>query len=334
MRPIHKYTIRKIQQEYKKSKSSWILGFSGGKDSTALLKLVYLALRGLRKRDKKVIVFYCDTGVEIPVVRKYVYKALKKICKEASLDKIPITTKIVQPCINDRYFVNMIGKGYPPPTNKFRWCTDRLRVNPTKLLYEHNSAKKNIILLGIRKGESPERDKIIQKHKTRTSYYFRHSHNSNSIIYSPMLRYNTNDVWDLLLSNHRPKSIDAKKLMRLYNWEGTDRTQIKQRRFGCWVCTVVRKDRAMEGLIKEGVAKLKPLLDYRNWLMQIRDNTSYRYKKRRNGTDGLGPFTLSVRRKILDRLLETQRNVPWKLITKREIELIRKIWKVERRNQP
>ncbi len=116
--------------------------------------------------------------------------------------------------------------------------------------------------------------------------------------------------------------------MCLYNWKGEN---YKKRRFGCWICTVIRKDKAMEGLINEGFTELKYLFRYRNWLMQIRDIPSYRHKKRRNGTNGLGPFTLPARRKILRKLLEVQRKVPWKLIEKSEIEEIKKIWKLEKK---
>ena len=325
MKLIHKHTIARIRKEYKKSKAPWIIGFSGGKDSTALLKLVYLALRGLRKREKIITVFYCDTGIEIPLMRKLAYKTLHGIRKEALSEKIPINIRIVKPKMKDRFFVNVIGKGYPPPTNKFRWCTDRLRINPSKGLYKD----RGVILLGVRNGESQERDKIISKHKI-ASYYYKHVQNSRAVIFSPIVNYETQDVWDLLLSNGRPNSIDGAKLASLYSCTGTVQKGSVGRRFGCWVCTVVRKDRAMEGLVNEGVPYLEHLLSYRNWLMQIREQPSYRFKKRRNGVSGMGSFTLLARREMLSRLLKTQRKLPWKLTTKKEVAYIKKIWQKER----
>ena len=97
-------------------------------------------------------------------------------------------------------------------------------------------------------------------------------------------------------------------------------------RFGCWTCTVVRQDKAVEYLIQDGEKSLIPLFEFRNWLAEIRYNTSYRFKIRRNGNKGPGPFTLEARKEILNRLLEAQGKTTWELITNEEIEYIRGQW--------
>ena len=162
-------SIEIIKKEYLKDKRPWALGFSGGKDSTALLILLFLALNDIDKKHKPLYVIYCDTGIMIPTINKYVRETLTDISIEAQNKNIPIITKIVTPQLEDRYFPKIIGRGYPPPTNKFRWCTDVLRINPIKK-FLNNIQKQGVILLGIRKGESFERNKIILKYQTNDEY--------------------------------------------------------------------------------------------------------------------------------------------------------------------
>ncbi len=97
-------------------------------------------------------------------------------------------------------------------------------------------------------------------------------------------------------------------------------------RFGCWVCTVVERDRSMEGFVEAGYENYEYLLEFRNWLHELRDNEQMRENKRRNGANGLGPFKLEVRKEILHRLLKVEKVVGEELISKKEIEEIKKIW--------
>ena len=329
-------TIEHIKREYSKNSIPWSLGFSGGKDSSALLKLVYAALENIGTKSKPVTVIYCDTGVEIPIVRSFVLETLNKLSEEAAENGVPIETQIVIPSLHDRYFSKVIGRGYPPPSYKFRWCTDVLRVNPIKK-YLNSLQKEGVILLGIRKSESRERNRVMHRYKTDNEYYFRQSNNTNVIIYSPLIEYNINDVWSVINENSSPRSIDAGKLQILYsilnpnksnNTNSSDIFNAKGR-FGCWTCTVVRRDRAAENLIREGHISLEPMLEFRNWLLSVRDNPSYRYKFRRNGDKGPGPFTLEARKEILYKLLAVQDEVEWNLINPEEIDYIEKQWAVD-----
>lgn len=329
-------TIEHIQREYSKNSLPWSLGFSGGKDSSALLKLVYIALENIRIKSKPVTVIYCDTGVEIPIVRSFVQETLNKLSREAIENSVPIETQIVFPSLQDRYFSKVIGRGYPPPSYKFRWCTDVLRINPIKN-FLNNMQKQGVILLGIRKGESSERDRVILRHKTNNEYYFQQSNNANVIIYSPLIEYGVRDIWSVITEDSSPRSIDAEKLQILYSILNPDKSDNitssdifnARGRFGCWTCTVVRRDRAVENLIREGYKSLEPLLEFRNWLLTIRNNPSYRYKFRRNGDKGLGPFTLEARKEILYKLLEVQGRAKWNLISSEEIDYIQKQWAVD-----
>lgn len=103
-------------------------------------------------------------------------------------------------------------------------------------------------------------------------------------------------------------------------------------RFGCWTCTVIRKDHAMNNLINNGYECMLPLFDYRNWLANIRDDSYYRCKYRRNGTKALGPFTLEARKLLLDRLLKTQDLSNIKIIEEQEISFIKKMWAEDKKS--
>jgi DNA sulfur modification protein DndC len=334
--PLNDQTIDHIQKEYSRSDLPWYLGFSGGKDSSALLKLVFIALLNLDNKPKPVTVIFCDTGVEIPVVRNLALRSLHGLRAEAKGCNVPIKVKIVHPRLNDRYFVKVIGRGYPPPSNKFRWCTDRLRIAPVKQALSTLPTEHNVVLLGIRRGESLERDKTITRHSTEAEHYFRHS-DSKSLIYGPLVDYTVEDVWNTLTFNPVPESLEVEPLLTLYQETSGECPIIRdpkgapcgKGRFGCWTCTVVRKDRAMANLVKKGHPRLTPLLNFRNWLMLIRDNPAYRCKRRRNGVAGLGPFNLDARREILAHLLEAQAASGLPLIRAEELELIEQLWTLD-----
>jgi DNA sulfur modification protein DndC len=338
--PVNEQSILHIQQEYSRASTPWFLGYSGGKDSSALLKLVFIALLHVKPRRKPVTVVYCDTGVDIPVIRNLAVGTLHDISIEAEEYGIPIRVKCVSPELKNRYFVKVIGRGYPPPSNKFRWCTDRLRIGPVNQVLNTVPGNRNTVLLGIRRGESVERDRTISKHDTGTGHYFRHSSN-NSLIYSPIVDYSVEEIWNTLTFNVVPNSIDVGKLWTLYQDSSGECPIIRdpkgspcgKGRFGCWTCTVVRKDRAVRNLVREGYTELAPLFHFRNWLAQVRDDPEYRCKKRRNGMPGPGPFTLAARQEILDKLLEAQTLSGLPLATEEELEYITQLWDLDR-NSP
>ena len=334
MYDFNEAVVLDIQKNYSTAKLPWYLGYSGGKDSSALTKLLFIALKELKRPTKEVKIVYCDTGVEIPIVSRFVAKTLTKIRIEAIQHNIPLDITLAVPKVSDRYFVKVIGRGYPPPTNKFRWCTNRLRINPVKELLKSIPGGQGIMLLGIRKGESIARDRTILRHQTKKKNFFNQSDNPNITIYSPIVNYNVEEVWATLAYNPFPKCIDTNELMSIYKQAGGEcpiirepkSTPCSRGRFGCWTCTVVRRDRAVEGLVKEGHMELKPLLEYRNWLVEIRNNPDYRCKKRRNGQDGLGPFKLSARFEMLSKLFKAEEKSKIQLIPEEELDLIYKLW--------
>lgn len=328
-------TINLIEKEYQSNSIPWSLGFSGGKDSSALLKLVFNALIRITNPHKPVNIVYCDTGMDIPLVANHVNSTLESLKREVEEFQLPIKVIVVKPSIENRYFSKIIGHGYPTPTNKFRWCTDKLRVNPIQSVIESKS--NNIILLGVRNGESQERDRVISRYKTQQDYYLNQFSFPNTKLFTPIINYDLKDVWYLLKTKQPPFSIDGIKLESLYSSKSLDRTDlidaIKQSfhkgRFGCWACTVVRKDHALMNLISNGYNDLIPLLNFRDWIIKYRDDPKNRCSLRRNGSLGPGPFTLAARKTILNKLLYAQSESGIHLISESEIDYIKSIWQID-----
>ena len=331
-------SLKSIEREYARGSGKWYVGFSGGKDSSALLKLIYISLSAARAPARAVTVVYCDTGVEIPIIATHVRRTLRALAIEAARDRLPLRVRMPQPRLDDRYFVKVIGRGYPPPTNKFRWCTDRLRIGPVQRLL-NGCEDDAVVLLGLRQGESIERDRAIQRHSSERPGFLRQSRSAKSTIFSPIIDFEVEDVWETLELPVGPKSIDARSLARLYRAASGECPIVREPigtpcatgRFGCWTCTVVRQDRAMTSMIRnEGFDSLQPLLEFRNWLADMRDFAENRCAVRRNGSPGPGPLTLKARREILRRLKQVELRTGWSLITSRELDRIKHYWAVDR----
>jgi DNA sulfur modification protein DndC len=325
-----------------KDDSPWFVGYSGGKDSSAVLTLVFNALLEIQRKHKPVGVVYCDTGVEIPPISRYVTRTLKAIQRESRAVGIPLRVTVAKPRLDDRYFVKVIGRGYPPPTNIFRWCTDRLRINPVKNIIEANGrCGRSIVLLGVRLGESIERDRTIRRHNTKAKYYLNQGGSTTTQIFSPIIDYSVIDVWSTLKYSQLPKSISHSTIGQLYKDAGSECPVFKETkgtpcgkgRFGCWTCTVVRRDVSVGSMIQNGYEELSPLFAFRNWLAEFRDQPEFRCKTRRNGTAGLGPITLAGRKKILRRLVKTEIQSGLTLLEKDELVRIKGMWLLDQ-NDP
>jgi DNA sulfur modification protein DndC len=329
--------LRRIREQYCGSDLPWYLGFSGGKDSTALVASVYSALLSIRRPTKPVTLLYCDTGVEIPIIADYVRRTLSDISRQAKRDGVPVRAKIVMPRVEDSFFVKVIGCGYPPPTNKFRWCTDRLRIGPVRRIMQSSTKPRSIMLLGTRWAESQERARTLERFRLTGDYYFKQRGNLNTTIFAPLADFSTKQIWDYLHSDGIPTCLNIPALVGLYKSANGNKCSGRcsvcgdctSGRFGCWVCTVVRKDRSVTNMVSDGYPELAPLLDFRNWLIGIRDEPHLRHKKRRNGDAGPGPFTVRARRAILSRLKKAEQSTKWRLLSLVEEKCIRRHWEID-----
>ena len=353
-----------IREVYLADSRPWVIGFSGGKDSTATLQLIWSSLKALppEKLTKQVFVISADTFVETPVIVNHIIKTHELIDKCAKEQGLPFKAVTVTPEINNTFWVNMIGRGYPAPYSRFRWCTDRLKIAPANKFITDTVANYGevVVVLGARFSESASRSGSMKKRHVVGHNLTRHSTLPNAWVYTPIEEWQTLEVWEYLLSYPSPWSFDNEDLKQLYQdaQDGdcplvVDKTTAScgNSRFGCWVCTVVEKDVSMESMINSGEKWLKPLLDFRDWLAKTKDPTrkeKIRSVRRRNGRvqfqetdDGekkliWGPFTLEFRKIILNKLLDAQLSLQKSskgagivLISEEELLEIRRLWLFE-----
>jgi DNA sulfur modification protein DndC len=341
------------------SERPWIIGFSGGKDSTAMLMLVWIALQRIRNEfpqpyqlRRPVHVVCNDTMVENPIISTYVEDVLAKIEISAREQGLPIFVKKTTPKLEETFWFNLIGKGYPVPNNTFRWCTDRLKIRPTSSFLHDQIDEKGeaIVLLGTRYDESKTRERSIRKHEVKGSRINKHPTSLNTYVYAPIKEMVVEEVWYIINTITSPWGFDNSILFKIYADASADDYECPtvvtnkehktcgQSRFGCWTCTVVAEDKSMAALVNNGQEWMEPLLKFRRQLVQDRNLTKNRSKYRRNGMvalnedgDDFGRMSAGYCARILRDLLETQKEVQKTrphlvLITNQELIAIQVIW--------
>jgi len=363
-----------IREIYRSDETPWVIGYSGGKDSTAILQLVWNAIAELPKdeRIKPIHVINTDTLVENPVVALWVNRSLEVMTASAEKHELPIYPHQLTPKVTNTFWVNLIGRGYPAPRLKFRWCTERLKIQPsndfiTRTVQEHGEA---ILVLGTRSAESSKRAATMAKHREKAvrDRLTPNASLQNSLVYTPIESWTNDDVWMYLMQAKNPWGYNNKDLLTMYRGAtadgecplviDTNTPSCGNSRFGCWVCTLVDEDKSMTAMIQNDIEKewMTPLLEIRNELDFRTDEARKRDKRNRDfrrmsgqvqyfedreghGRLIRGPYTQAARAQWLRRVLEAQsvvrKNGPpevqeWNLITKEELEEIRRIWIAEK----
>lgn len=343
-------TLEELKTKFLASKRTWVVAFSGGKDSTCALQLVYEMLVSLQPNQRRqTYAIASNTLVEAPHIDKFLKEVIHSINSHAKKNNIPFEILQVRPTRKDEFWVNLIGKGYPSPTRTFRWCTDRLKITPAKaevakITQKYGSA---LLILGSRKAESSNRKKSIEKRILNEEGYSQHHDFPDTLTFSPIAEWSTDEVW-AYLSTHKPLwDKDHSELFSLYTKASGEEcqfiTNLSQSscggsRFGCWVCTVVSEDKSMQGFIESGQENLKPLNEFRNYIKDLREDCNARADYKRDGravykVGGLGPFLSRIRVEILKKLLQTERkfmqNGGELLISDEQIWAIQKEWSKE-----
>lgn len=316
-----------LESTLKRGFDHWIITFSGGKDSTTslIVALETASQRGLSVR--RIDVIYSDTLIEIPVIREYALYFLRFLEEFERVAQLPLYCHIVQPALEERFWVCLLGKGYPPPHQQFRWCTRRLKIEPVEAALKfHIRPNRTAILTGVRFGESVNRD-LRLNHSCRRGgecgqgAWFQYSSRLQAAYLAPIVYWKECDVWDFLNflapGWGYPTHLLEKKV---YNGRET--------RFGCWMCTVVRQDKTMEKITAlPEWAHLRPLLEFRQRVKDVTKSVESRILR----PDGKpGKLSLETRRKLLDELLSLQSSIKMKLISEEEVALIQKLWEDER----
>ena len=349
-----------IRSVYLSDQRPWVVGYSGGKDSTTALQLIWHALSKLPRKQlsKPLYIISSDTLVETPKIVDYINSSLSKMNEAAKRLGLPFSAHKVMPEIRDTFWVNLIGRGYPTPSSQFRWCTERLKIQPANRFILDKVARHGevVVVLGVRTSESATRAQVMSLHRMKGSVLSRHSTLPNAFVYTPIEDFSVDDVWTYLLQVPSPWGNNNRDLVTMYrNAQAgecplvvdTTTPSCGNSRFGCWVCTVVDKDKSMEAMVENGEDWLEPMLEYRD-LLASTQNPSVKHQlrelKRRNGQvmmkdDGTiipGPYKPDVRKDLLRRLLEVQKricsngpNPQEELIRFDELEQIRKLWRAE-----
>jgi len=315
-----------IQDSYLADQTPWVVAYSGGKDSTMTLQLVLETIA--KKPQKEVHILYADTKVEPPPVIDNAIKLLRKINRLAKEKGLPVKTKILYPEPKDNFFVLMLGKGYLPPTRWFRWCTERLKVRPIKrylkeLIKKYRSC---IVLLGMRLKESATRNSGLKKRGY--SKWMPFEGVKGATIYAPILELSIEDVWTYLLDNEPPWGMDNQLLRTLYTGGNTSCSLFCGGiRFGCWVCTVVNKDKCTEGLAKiPGWEWLENFLSYRDLMLEVRGKPKNRVWRQNNGRRYLGPLNIHARKFLYKELRKVERKIRVNILSAEEEKLIYTFW--------
>ena len=354
---------KEIVNLYAADEIPWVVGYSGGKDSTATLQLIWSALLELdtAQLKKPIYVITTDTLVENPVVSAWVNNSLKQMQVAADDQGLPITARRLTPDIAYTFLVNLIGRGDPPPRPRFRWCTERLKIDPTSqfitdIVRQNGEA---VVVLGTRKAESASRARVMKRFEKQRVRENLNPHTSltNAYVYPPIQDWSNDDVWLYLMQVKNPWGHDNKNLLTLYQGATADgecplvidttTPSCGSSRFGCWVCTLVEKDKSMQAMILNDQSKewMLPLLELRNEL-DIADDRHLRDFRRMNGHVYLfnnkpvpGPYTQKSRQMWLQKLLEVQsfvqQEIPadmgeLELISIEELKEIRRIWVMEK----
>lgn len=335
----------------------WIIGFSGGKDSTVVAQAVFEALMqvppSLRRRHVHLV--SNDTLVESPMVMAHLAKVQSAIASMAESFRLPVTVVTTRPALDRTFWTLLIGRGYPSPNQSMRWCTDRLKIQPTSRYILDNVSMHGaaIVVLGVRLDESESRRNSINKFQNlENSNLTPHSVLPGAFIYRPIVHLSIDDVWEVLGSCEPPWGGTHRDLIQLYrDAEGGECPVVLSReeapgcgtsnsRFGCWTCTVVEKDKSLQGFVDVGNHHFSALIEFRQWLKDIRNDPRYRSIERRNGEITFnargeqikhipGPFTIQARKMILERLLRTQKKYGDQLISPEEVEIIYTTWAEE-----
>ncbi len=355
--------VSEVHELYCSDHIPWVVGYSGGKDSTATLQVVWLALAQMGKDQltKPVHVISTDTLVENPVVAGWVNHSLESISNHAQEQGLPIQAHRLIPEVTDSFWVNLIGRGYPSPRHKFRWCTERLKISPSnrfirEVVKENGEA---ILVLGTRKKESSKRAHVMAKYE-KQQVRKRLSPNvslPNSVVFSPIEEWTNDDVWEFLMLYENPWGIDNHDLLTMYQGASPDgecplvvdtsTPSCGSSRFGCWVCTLVDEDKSMGAMIQNDEEKewMLPLLQLRNELGN-KDDRHRRDFRRMSGAVQLfhdkpipGPYKQDVRETWLRKVLQAQtwvrENGPetvrdLELISIAELHEIRRIWLLDK----
>jgi len=306
---------------------TWLINYSGGKDSSATLSFVWWAIQQKHvPTPEHVTVLYADTGMELPPLFRTATQALAEL-KSAGVD-----ARAVKAPLDKRFFVYMLGRGVPPPRRNQRWCTERLKAEPIKAeqdaIYKQFDGRV-LNLTGVRMGESAIRDNRILTSCSKNDGecgqgWFQKAANS----LAPIMHWRTCTVWRWLYHADNPLK-NLRDIADVYLYD-----EFQDIRTGCIECFIVDNDWAFKSMLRKPQwAYLKPLTGLRALYNELLE-AKHRHRKvdpldtRIKSHGALGALTMDAREYALDKILAMQADANYILIDAEEEARIRELWRL------
>jgi DNA sulfur modification protein DndC len=299
-----------------------LVSYSGGKDSSVVLQLVFNALAGT---GKKLYIVTADTRMEIPYFQEYVERTKVKIREYIASAEIDAEVVTVSPPARDSFWVSVLGKGYPAAHMGFRWCTGKLKIDPiTRFTKIKTEGKTSMVFVGVRAAESELRARIYKEHDYKPGHY------------APILDWSAADVWEYLLTEPCLWG-DHSELVQVYRYSSDECVYgekqgvcIGNARYGCWACPLQKSTQLDMLAMHTGDDRYRELKHFKECLSGMANKKAYRSRIRRNGEVGAGPFLVEIRQSLFADMLKLQQSTGWKLIDQEEVEWIKEYWDAEK----
>ena len=146
-----------------------------------------------------------DTRVEIPAIAEMVEGTLARMQKFSQQNDLNIEVNLLKPPPEQSFWVNIIGRGYPPPNRTFRWCTQRLKIDPVTAFVNQRLGHwgEAILHLGARRAESSTRAQTMAGREKRNGLN-RHPDLPRVWVSNPIEFLTTEEVWAYLLQKPNP----------------------------------------------------------------------------------------------------------------------------------
>jgi DNA sulfur modification protein DndC len=315
---------------YGRTHRRWAIAYSGGKDSTLLLILVVWLIRtGRVPPPEEITVLYADTRMELPplaIAAAHVRAELEGVAEELADLGCTLRVRVVLPPIDDRFFVYILGRGVPPPSNTMRWCTEQLKVDPMEAELERLAGERRdkiLMLTGLRLGESAARDDRIalacgkDGGECGQGWYQESLKSALVDTLAPILHWRVCHVWAYLRHHGPAQGFDTALIAEAY---GGDEAEEENARTGCSGCPVAAEDHTLARICRMPewayLAPLKKLRTYywgtlRSPLVRLRKRAG---EVRKDGTpvknqQRMGPITFEGRRAGLAFILGVQAEV-------------------------
>lgn len=310
----------------------WAVAYSGGKDSTTAATLVAWAiLSGQIAPPKSLLILMSDTLMELPPLLIQARRVM------AEMEAKGIQTRVVGPPVDKRFYTYMLGRGVPPPKNRFRWCTPMLKVTPMMEAVRNLATDyggKLMMITGVRRGESASRDLRIETVCSKDDgecglgMWLNPGEEDPYATLAPLLHWRTCHIWDWLTFNEHRHGFPTAPIATIYGDE--------EQRTGCIACPLASHDRVLEAVVRNlpEWAYLAPLLELRALWDEMRKPIWRKRKRGERNKDGqlsahpmrLGPLTMDARAHFLAKVLDIQTRARYPLIDSEDEAFIRQCW--------